>query len=268
MNRPTMHTLLKFRFAIATSIICLLIAACSGGGGGGNDTGSGAPSPAPVTPPPVSPPPATPPPSTGTPPPSTGNPTSPGNIPAERAVLNVVTAPNWKACSPEFFGGCAFEGLREIRYGTDGKWRTKTYLNSFPGWECSAGNFGGDPAPGEAKRCEVSDVMLTGTIAAPRVCYSGAMCPEIDLAAIGNLLQRIGFALPVVDVEPLTVRYGDWRTLVATAAPPDGLLVTGTLRGDPPQGEPERYWNSLAVINPQARIVGSSCARIVSGVGG
>ena len=38
--------------------------------------------------------------------------------------------------------------------------------------------------------------------------------PQIDLAAMGNLLQRVGFALPVVDVEVLTVRYGDWFTLV------------------------------------------------------
>lgn len=38
--------------------------------------------------------------------------------------------------------------------------------------------------------------------------------PQIDLAAMGNLLQRVGFALPVVDVEALTVRYGDWFTLV------------------------------------------------------
>ena len=53
-------------------------------------------------------------------------------------------------------------------------------------------------------------------------------------------------------------RRDDWRTLVATAAPPNGLLVTGTLRGDPPQGEPERYWNSLAVIDPQARIVATA----------
>lgn len=35
------------------------------------------------------------------------------------------------------------------------------------------------------------------------------MHPQIDLAAMGNLLQRTGFALPVVDVEALTVRYGD-----------------------------------------------------------
>jgi apolipoprotein N-acyltransferase len=53
-------------------------------------------------------------------------------------------------------------------------------------------------------------------------------------------------------------RRDDWRALVATAAPPNGLLVTGTLRGDPPQGEPERYWNSLAAIDPQARIVATA----------
>lgn len=38
--------------------------------------------------------------------------------------------------------------------------------------------------------------------------------PQIDLAAMGNLLQRTGFALPVVDVEALTVRYSDWFALV------------------------------------------------------
>lgn len=38
--------------------------------------------------------------------------------------------------------------------------------------------------------------------------------PQIDLAAMGNLLQRVGFALPVVDVDALTVRYGDWFALV------------------------------------------------------
>lgn len=38
--------------------------------------------------------------------------------------------------------------------------------------------------------------------------------PQIDLAAMGNLLQRTGFTLPVVDVEALTVRYGDWFALV------------------------------------------------------
>ncbi len=40
------------------------------------------------------------------------------------------------------------------------------------------------------------------------------MHPQIDLASMGNLLQRVGFTMPVVDVEALTVRYGDWRGLV------------------------------------------------------
>lgn len=53
-------------------------------------------------------------------------------------------------------------------------------------------------------------------------------------------------------------RQDDWRAYVAAAAPPRGLLITGTLRGDPPQGEPVRYWNSLAVIDPQARIVATA----------
>jgi hypothetical protein len=38
--------------------------------------------------------------------------------------------------------------------------------------------------------------------------------PQIDLASMGNLLQRTGFALPVVDVDALTVRYDDWFALV------------------------------------------------------
>ena len=40
------------------------------------------------------------------------------------------------------------------------------------------------------------------------------MHPQIDLAATGNLLQRVGFTLPVVDVDALSVRYGDWFALV------------------------------------------------------
>lgn len=42
----------------------------------------------------------------------------------------------------------------------------------------------------------------------------GRLHPQIDLSAMGNLLQRVGFTLPVVDVEALTVRYGDWFALV------------------------------------------------------
>lgn len=53
-------------------------------------------------------------------------------------------------------------------------------------------------------------------------------------------------------------RSPEWRSYVAAAAPPSGLLITGTLRGDPPQGNPERYWNSLAVIDSKAEVVASA----------
>jgi SAM-dependent methyltransferase len=40
------------------------------------------------------------------------------------------------------------------------------------------------------------------------------MHPQIDLSSMGNLLQRVGFALPVVDVDALDVRYGNIFGLV------------------------------------------------------
>lgn len=40
------------------------------------------------------------------------------------------------------------------------------------------------------------------------------MHPQIDLKSFGNLLQRAGFALPVVDVEATVLRYRHWHGLV------------------------------------------------------
>lgn len=51
-------------------------------------------------------------------------------------------------------------------------------------------------------------VMADGVRGIPR------MHPQIDLASTGNLLQRVGFTLPVVDVEALNVRYGALAGLV------------------------------------------------------
>ena len=53
-------------------------------------------------------------------------------------------------------------------------------------------------------------------------------------------------------------RLPDWRQYVAAAAPPGGYVITGDLRGDPPEGDPERYWNSLAVLEPNGRIVAAA----------
>lgn len=53
-------------------------------------------------------------------------------------------------------------------------------------------------------------------------------------------------------------RAPDWRQYIAAAAPPGGHLITGTLRGEPTSGEIEQYWNSLAVLDPTGRIVGTA----------
>lgn len=66
------------------------------------------------------------------------------------------------------------------------------------------GAFPGDGSLPRLRRA----VMADGVRTAPR------LHPQIDLSAMGNLLQRVGFALPVVDIDALTVRYGDWFALV------------------------------------------------------
>jgi len=66
------------------------------------------------------------------------------------------------------------------------------------------GSFVGDGSLAKLRRA----VMADGVRSIAR------LHPQIDLAAMGNLLQRTGFTLPVVDVEALSVRYGDWFALV------------------------------------------------------
>lgn len=82
--------------------------------------------------------------------------------------------------------------------------------------------------------------------------------PQIDVRAAGDLLTRAGFALPVADVETLTVRYssifallGDLRAMAATnLLPGTPPLTRGTLaraaqafaeRADPDGKTPERF---------------------------
>ena len=52
--------------------------------------------------------------------------------------------------------------------------------------------------------------------------------PQIDVRAAGDLLGRAGFALPVADVEPVTVRFSSFLQLVADLR---GMAATNILRG-------------------------------------
>ena len=66
---------------------------------------------------------------------------------------------------------------------------------------------------GGATLSELRDSFAQGEIAA-----SGGISPRVapmaDVRELGALMQRAGFALPVVDVERTTVRYRDFFTLV------------------------------------------------------
>ena len=52
-------------------------------------------------------------------------------------------------------------------------------------------------------------------------------------------------------------RFPEARMAVAAAAPENGVLITGVLRTDPPDGEWKEIWNSMAVLDRSGRIVGS-----------
>jgi SAM-dependent methyltransferase len=55
--------------------------------------------------------------------------------------------------------------------------------------------------------------------------------PQVDVRAAGDLLMRAGFALPVADVETLTVRYGSLWSLMRDLR---GMAGTNLLPGTPP----------------------------------
>ncbi|MGH7006798.1 MAG: apolipoprotein N-acyltransferase [Stellaceae bacterium] len=54
---------------------------------------------------------------------------------------------------------------------------------------------------------------------------------------------------------PLLERDPDARAALAQAAPPGGLVIAGTLRSDPPPAPMAHYWNSLAAVDRNGRIV-------------
>ncbi|WP_066793734.1 methyltransferase domain-containing protein [Sphingomonas soli] len=78
-----------------------------------------------------------------------------------------------------------------------------------------------------------------GTLATLRACFMAAEAdrpaarfhPQIDVRAAGDLLSRAGFALPVSDVETLTVRYASIFGLFRDLR---GMAATNLLPGTPP----------------------------------
>lgn len=78
-----------------------------------------------------------------------------------------------------------------------------------------------------------------GTLSTLRACLMAAEAerpvarfhPQIDVRSAGDLLGRAGFALPVADVETLTVRYANFANLLRDLR---GMAATNLLPGAPP----------------------------------
>ena len=107
---------------------------------------------------------------------------------------------------------------------------------------------------------------LLGGGASPRV------APFSDLRDLGGLLQRAGFALPVTDVEPVTVRYrspfgrlfADLRAMGATNALTlrhRGPLRRAVLMRAPSRSTRERF------ADPDGRLRASFDTRVAVGLG-
>jgi NADH dehydrogenase [ubiquinone] 1 alpha subcomplex assembly factor 5 len=75
--------------------------------------------------------------------------------------------------------------------------------------------------------------------------------PQIDLRSISDLMTRAGFALPVADVDMLSVRYRDWRRLVGDirdAGVGNAMAGLRTFQRALPRGL-DIAWQSLADDN-------------------
>jgi len=77
---------------------------------------------------------------------------------------------------------------------------------------------------GDGSLATLLRTMIAADGAAPRA----RLHPQIDVRAIGDLLQRAGFALPVVDREPVTLRYRQLSDLIADLR---GSALTNVLSG-------------------------------------
>jgi hypothetical protein len=84
--------------------------------------------------------------------------TSTTSAPSTTTTTTVPASTGWTFCANEN-GICSFTGTRNVRYGANGIYATKTFTNSV---SCSNSVFG-DPTPGYTKKCDFSNSTVTTT---------------------------------------------------------------------------------------------------------
>jgi hypothetical protein len=130
------------------------------------------------------------------------------------------STPTWIACAGEG-GTCTFSGTREVRYGANGSYATKTFTGSVV---CSNTAFG-DPAKGLLKTCSYSSntVPTSTTAGTPTTAPAAADPGWTACAAEGGTCTFSGTRL---------VRYGangSYTTRTATGS----VACTNAVFGDP-----------------------------------
>lgn len=84
--------------------------------------------------------------------------------------------------------------------------------------------------------------------------------PQVDVRAAGDLLGRAGFALPVADVETLTVRYGDMFALMADLR---AMGATNCLASSPPPLTRAALMRAASAFQAEADVDGRVSERFV-----
>jgi SAM-dependent methyltransferase len=96
--------------------------------------------------------------------------------------------------------------------------------------------------PGGATLAELRQSLLAAEVALTGGA-SMRVAPFGDLRDMGALMQRAGFALPVADVENVTVRYGDMFALIRDLR---AMGLTAALKERPPRPAPRAMWLEAA----------------------
>jgi hypothetical protein len=103
----------------------------------------------------------------------------------------VVATETWANCASEG-GSCAVAGTRQVRYGANGSYITKTVTGSIA---CDNNAFGGDPIYGTAKTCQYSSIQLASASALSTESLVASLNVQDQKATVATAADSFGHVL-------------------------------------------------------------------------
>lgn len=142
----------------------------------------------------------------------------------------------WTVCARES-QRCDFEGTREVRYGTDSKFYTRTLTG---GTDCSNAVFG-DPAVAQTKTCRISGTSSSGALAVA----AAAAANEVRWEQCARESQTCSFT------GTRQVRYGTASSYV-TRSFTSSVSCSNSVFGDPAVAQTKWCWYAdvASVVSP------------------